>query len=137
MRSWSHLFIAVFLLGFFAPFEASAQTLVPFPEIPRAIGDPDFHGDTPIRDTHMLLLLHQRDETMRQGLRPEKESLKGCLSCHAVKDDVGQAISYENPGHFCRVCHDYAAVQVDCFSCHSSLPDPSKLMEVVAEGSEQ
>jgi len=100
----------------------AAEGRVPFPSIPKANGE-DVHKGVSIRTEHMNLLLHQRDETMRKGIRPKEENLQSCLSCHAVKDKDGHAVSYESPEHFCRACHDYAAVKVDCFECHSSTPD--------------
>ena len=35
----------------------------------------------------------------------------------------GKAVSYASPQHFCRTCHIYAAVSVDCFECHASRPE--------------
>ena len=69
----------------------------------------------------MEMILHQRDETMYKGIRTKKHSLKECLECHAVYDN-NQAVSYASPKHFCRTCHDYASVSIDCFQCHQSKP---------------
>ena len=100
----------------------AAGDMVPFPRIPKANGD-NVHQGIDIRSEHMRQLLHQRDVTMQQGVRPKDERLQGCLSCHAVKDKDGHAVSVEDPKHFCRVCHDYTAVRIDCFECHASKPD--------------
>lgn len=134
MRQSVLMLAAVLLLVLIAPgsVRAETDTLVPFPTIPKANDKPDFHGDEEIRKTHMRNLMHQRDETMRQGIRPEEDSLKACMSCHAVKDDAGIAVSYDNPEHFCRVCHDYTAVKVDCFSCHASTPGKGYRMTTVS-----
>ncbi len=137
MRSCIHILATIVLLAALAPYDVGAQSLVPFPTIPKANDKPDFHGDVEIRKEHMLFLMHQRVETVREGLRPEENSLKACLTCHAVKDDTGTAVSYKSPEHFCRVCHDYAAVQVDCFECHSSLPSAPTDMTAAAEGLNQ
>lgn len=137
MRFCIPVLASVIVLVFLIPHDAGAQSLVPFPTIPKANDKPDFHGDEEIRKTHMLSLMHQRTETVREGLRPADDSLKACLTCHAVKDVAGMAVSYESPQHFCRVCHDYAAVQVDCFSCHSSLPASPADMTTIAEGLNQ
>ena len=70
-----------------------------------------------MRKNHMHVLLHQRDETVHQGIRDGKYSLKVCIECHAsTKDDsvIGRADS------FCEGCHRYEAVKIDCFECHSS-----------------
>jgi len=110
---------------------ASAESRVPFPRIPKALGA-TVHDGVAIRSEHMKRLFHQRDETMRQGIRPKDERLQGCLSCHAVKGEDGHAVNYEDPKHFCRVCHDYAAVKIDCFECHASTPD----VEISAGGTQ-
>ncbi len=65
---------------------------------------------------HMYLLKHQRDETVRKGIRDEQISLKNCIECHAsTKDD--SVIAREDS--FCVACHRYEAVKIDCFECHS------------------
>jgi len=117
IRLLSLLSVLVLLGG-----NAWAESPVPFPTIPKANG-PDVHEGISIRTEHMNLLLHQRDETMHKGIRPKDERLQACLTCHAVKDTDGHAVSIESPKHFCRTCHDYAAVKIDCFECHASTPD--------------
>jgi hypothetical protein len=69
-----------------------------------------------MRRSHMDLLKHQRIEAVHGGIRGAKHSLKGCVDCHASRAtaSVSQA-----PGDFCVSCHRYAAVQIDCFECHS------------------
>jgi hypothetical protein len=70
-----------------------------------------------MRNNHMQVLLHQRDETVHQGIRDGKYSLKNCIECHASTKDnsvIGRADS------FCEGCHRYEAVKIDCFECHSS-----------------
>lgn len=76
-----------------------------------------------MRRNHMDLLKHDRDLTMYQGLREIDFSLKGCIDCHNVNDDKGQALTVKDERHFCRSCHDFAAVTVDCFQCHASRPE--------------
>lgn len=92
------------------------------PEIPKGKGDRCVEDTEFMRSNHMELLLHQRDETMHRGIRAKKHSLKECINCHTVTDDNNQPVSAANPKHFCRVCHDYASVTVDCFGCHASKP---------------
>ena len=76
-----------------------------------------------MRVWHMRKLLHKRDKTLREGIRTKKFSLKRCITCHAVKDESGQYLKVSDKRHFCRVCHDYAAVHIDCFDCHASRPE--------------
>lgn len=68
-----------------------------------------------MRRNHMDMLKHQRDRTMRQGIRGEAASLNACIECHASKQ-TGSVLG-GNDG-FCQGCHSYAAVTLDCFECH-------------------
>lgn len=70
-----------------------------------------------MRRDHMKMLLHQRDRTVRQGLRETRFSLKNCIACHAGAE-TGSVLGKDG---FCSGCHAYAAVSVDCFECHSPL----------------
>ena len=74
-----------------------------------------------IRRNHMKFLLHQRDKTMHEGVRTEKYSLKKCVNCHANS----KTNSVLGKDGFCASCHSYAAVSIDCFSCHSASPEKS------------
>jgi 5-methylcytosine-specific restriction endonuclease McrA len=72
-----------------------------------------------MRRNHMNILKHQRDETMRKGLRGSQDSLKNCIECHVNPKTNSVASSKDD---FCMGCHNYAAVKIDCFECHSSKP---------------
>ena len=76
-----------------------------------------------MRRNHMEYILHQRTETVHKGIRTEKYSFVGCINCHGVKDDNGAFVGIENEQHFCRSCHDYVAVKIDCFQCHADKPE--------------
>ena len=93
------------------------------PKIPKATGEPHPEGNLFWRINHPRLLGHDRNLTVREGNRQVQASLKACMTCHAVKGDDGQPVSFEDPRHFCRVCHDFVAVRPDCFECHKSTPD--------------
>jgi len=100
---------------------------VPTPDIPKPADAKQCVEDTKfMRTNHMELLLHQRDETTRRGIRTKKHSLKNCIACHVVKDASTMPVSAASPKHFCRECHDYAAVKIDCFECHASKPARKK-----------
>ena len=75
-----------------------------------------------MKRNHMEFILHQRDETVHNGIRTSKHSLKQCVSCHAVKDDNGEYVHVDDSRHFCVTCHEYAAVSIDCFQCHADTP---------------
>ncbi|MDH5708800.1 MAG: hypothetical protein OEY75_06760 [Hylemonella sp.] len=72
-----------------------------------------------MRRNHMDYLKHQRDDTMREGVRGAKYSLKACISCHASQTTNSVAAAKTN---FCISCHSFAAVKVDCFECHATQP---------------
>lgn len=78
---------------------------------------------TVMRKNHMEFLKHKRDETLREGVRTKKHSLVECIDCHVTPDDKGEYARIGDDGHFCSSCHNYAAVNVDCFDCHSDLPE--------------
>lgn len=99
----------------------NAHTLRPV--IPMGQGDACVEDTDFMRRNHMELLKHQRDETMLKGVRSERHSLKDCLSCHAVYGPDAKPVTVASPSHFCRACHDYAAVSIDCFQCHASRPE--------------
>ena len=67
-----------------------------------------------MRRNHMEMLKHQRDRTLRHGIRGEKASLNECINCHASKT-TGTVTGKDN---FCESCHSYAAVKLDCWDCH-------------------
>ena len=102
---------------------------VPLPVIPMAQGDSCVEDTDFMRRNHMDLLKHQRDETVKKGVRSEQHSLKECISCHALNGPDAKPVTIASPKHFCRSCHDYAAVSIDCFQCHASRPEPAALPE--------
>jgi len=93
-----------------------------YPEIPKATGEAHPEGNEFMRRYHMDLLRHDRDLTVHEGVRDETASLSGCITCHAVNGPDAKPVTIKNDQHFCRVCHDYAAVKIDCFQCHNSVP---------------
>jgi len=42
-------------------------------------------------------------------------------------------VTVDDPQHFCRTCHDYAAVRPDCFQCHASRPGEGLLQGGTAQ----
>ena len=80
----------------------------------QCVADPAY-----MRRNHMDLLKHQRDDTVRAGVRSGQFSLKACVECHASRE-TGSVT--QGPTNFCVSCHSYAAVKIDCFECHASKP---------------
>ena len=75
----------------------------------------------------MDLLKHQRDRTVRAGVRGEKVHLNACIECHAgpgAGAAAGSAVG--SPQAFCEGCHRYAAVKLDCFECHQPKPGSAR-----------
>ena len=97
---------------------------VALPKFPQPAGEKCVEPDEVMRRQHMDFILHQRDLTMHEGIRGKaaKYSLKGCIDCHVGYDDQGKAIPINAKGQFCESCHNYAAVSIDCFSCHRTTP---------------
>lgn len=95
--------------------ERAARVALPVVKIER--GDACVAPTEEMRRDHMNLLLRQRDRTMRQGLREQRFSLKGCVECHA-SSATGSVLGDEG---FCASCHAYASVRMDCFECHTPL----------------
>ncbi len=121
--------IAKFLLLFMfvsAPVKAGENRSFFVPTPPKGKGEKCVEETAFMRSNHMDLLMHQRDSTVIDGIRTKKHSLKECVACHVVSDNEGRAVSYQDPKNFCRSCHDFAAVKIDCFECHASKPPQGK-----------
>ncbi len=94
------------------------------PAVPKAShGEKCVAPTADMRINHMNYLNHQRDGTVREGVRTSQYSLVGCLGCHATTGDDGQFLRVSESGHFCTACHEYAAVTIDCFQCHADRPE--------------
>jgi [DsrC]-trisulfide reductase subunit J len=102
----------------------------PTPAIPKGKGDHCVRDTDFMRRYHMVMLKHQRDDTVHEGVRGGDFSIRACVNCHAVNGADGQPVSYADPRHFCRSCHSYASVSIDCFECHASKPQPEKAVEI-------
>lgn len=110
----------------------------PFPLVPKAAKGTQCVEDTDfMRRNHMALLSHERDGTVRQGIRGGKHSLAECISCHATKGDDGQYLTVESGEHFCAACHQFAAVQPDCFMCHAQTPEGGAPKGTMGHGTKQ
>jgi hypothetical protein len=123
MRIAAGIFAAVLALAGVADAVEKQASRVAVPAIKIEKGEACVAPVAEMRRDHMKMLLHQRDRTMRQGLREPRFSLKGCVDCHASQK-TGSVLGKEG---FCSSCHEYAAVSMDCFECHS--PNPQKRAE--------
>ncbi len=102
----------------------SALAETPFPTIhePSDESKRCIHPEDEMRRNHMNYILHERDETVREGIRGEAEGLSACIDCHVEPNDKGEIAGIDSKEHFCNACHQYASVQIDCFQCHADRP---------------
>jgi hypothetical protein len=98
---------------------AGATAGVDKPVIEKASSGPCIAPPEVMRREHPDMLKHQRTITVHEGLRDAKVDLEKCVACHASKTTGSVAAS---PQDFCKSCHAYAAVKLDCFECHASRP---------------
>jgi hypothetical protein len=115
MRIAAGIFAAVLALAGVADAGERQAGRVALPTIKIEKGEACVAPTGEMRRDHMKMLLHQRDRTMHQGLREPRFSLKGCVECHASQK-TGSVLGKEG---FCSSCHEYAAVRMDCFECHT------------------
>lgn len=110
----------------------TSSSRVPQPAIEPARGGQCVEDTAYMRRNHMNLLKHQRDDTLRGGIRTGKNSLKACIECHASKTTGSVNASNNN---FCQSCHNYTAVKIDCFECHANKPEQKSFHPLVSHGS--
>ena len=101
----------------FAYAEQQRTRRVALPAVKIEKGDACVAPTEEMRRNHMNRLLHQRDRTLRQGIREPRFSLKRCVECHAGRE-TGSVLGKDG---FCSSCHTYASVRIDCFECHTPL----------------
>lgn len=111
---------------------AGGAALAAGPKLDAARAGPCVEDPKLMRRTHMEFLKHDRDDTVRRGVRPVKHSLAGCVDCHASRAD-NRVLGSER--HFCQGCHTYAAVKLDCFDCHAATARPTATAAAPAAGS--
>lgn len=122
------LFIALLVLPLAASASEETHNL-PFSDL--TMTEPDRHvsatekcvaPEDEMRRNHMNYILHQRDETVYDGIRTPRYSLEECINCHAATDDQGEYLPVNAPNQFCSSCHTYTSVKIDCFQCHATKP---------------
>jgi len=117
MRIAAAIVTAVLALAGFADAGEQRASRVALPVVKIEKGEACVAPTAQMRRDHMKMLLHQRDGTLRQGLREPRFSLKNCIDCHASSVS-GSVLGKDG---FCSSCHAYAAVSMDCFECHTPL----------------
>ena len=122
---WRSVITAALLLLVQLPLAARGEERAPMtsaPAIPHGKGERCIADRDVMRRDHMRMLLSYRHQAVRDGAHQPQHGIDDCVSCHAVKGADGGSVGIDSPQHFCRVCHDYAAVRIDCFECHPSRP---------------
>lgn len=92
------------------------------PDIPAARGDQCVEPTELMRRRHMEFILHQRDQTVHQGIRTEKYRFVNCIDCHVQVRADGTYPRHVDADHFCESCHRFSSVRMDCFQCHADRP---------------
>jgi hypothetical protein len=116
------LLLLAFATGFAIQGQAGDSILPEIPEAQARFSETQgcVEPTAEMRKNHMNYILHQRDETMYEGIRTRQYSLNECINCHVSDAEDAPRVSSEE--HFCNSCHSYAAVKVDCFQCHADRP---------------
>ncbi len=76
-----------------------------------------------MRKQHFEFVLDHRDKTVIDGIRTKKHSLIECIECHITANAEGEYARYSEETHFCASCHQFTAVNIDCFQCHADRPE--------------
>ena len=110
------------LLGVVTPGQAADSLLPEIPEAQARFSEAQgcVEPTDDMRVNHMQYILHQRDQTMYEGIRTRQHSLVECFNCHV--SDAPDAPRVDSEEHFCNSCHTYTDVSVDCFQCHADRP---------------
>ena len=123
MAKWLRLAVLAGAAALMAAPSLEAAAGVDLPKLERGKGDECVEDTQYMRRNHPDLLKHHRDETMRQGIRTTRHSLKKCVECHA-SEKTGSVASSKSD--FCVACHSYASVKLDCWDCHANKPAKKK-----------
>ena len=102
---------------------SGASADINLPKYPRGQGEACVEPSEVMRRDHYEYLMHHRQVSVHLGVRTKRHSLVGCVDCHAARADNGNYLPVNAPGQFCQSCHEYTAGKMDCFSCHSAVPD--------------
>ncbi|GAB6049286.1 hypothetical protein JCM16106_01300 [Hydrogenophilus islandicus] len=93
-----------------------------YPERGSCIDDPQ-----KMRRDHHAMLHQQKNRTVMLGERDAKVNFQQCIACHASAETRSVAAG---PNDFCVACHQYAAVKIDCFTCHQPNAPQSTIQSV-------
>ena len=132
LANWLRLAVLVVTATFTVAGSGTAAAGVDLPRLEKGKGDKCVEDTQYMRRYHMDLLKHQRDDTLRKGIRTTQHSLKQCVECHASSKTGSVASSKED---FCSACHSYASVKLDCWDCHATKPGKKSAPNLGQQGS--
>ena len=84
------------VLALLFPVVGTAETPLPVIHEPEGEGVECVEEEDVMRRDHMNFILHQRDETMHQGIRTSKYSFAECIDCHVEPDENGNIASFNS-----------------------------------------
>lgn len=132
-QRWHRVLLACMAALWLAP-ALAGEPRTPQPVIePARAGTQCVADPATMRRDHPAMLEHQRDQTVRGGIRGAKASLKACIDCHASPTTGSVAKSDTN---FCVSCHSYTAVRIDCFGCHATRPQATAFHPIAPSGTQ-
>jgi hypothetical protein len=108
---------------------AMAGVTTPEPEIAMAKAAHCIRDDEYMIRHHPDMLKHQRVDTLRRGIRSGDFSLKHCMECHSNYQTAGNGPIKTD----CDNCHEFAAVELDCWDCHAKRPPKTPVAPVQAD----
>jgi len=114
------LLLLLLLLLLMLPLHADEHGLGPV--IPKAKGESCVEPTEVMRRRHHEFILHQRDDTVIEGIRSEKYRFTRCIDCHIQATAAGDFPRHDDDNHFCAACHRFSSVSIDCFQCHADRP---------------
>jgi hypothetical protein len=128
------ILLMAFTTGFAMQSQAGDSILPEIPEAQARFSEAQgcVEPTAEMRKNHMEYILHQRDETVHEGIRTRQYSLNECINCHV--SDAADAPRVSSEEHFCNSCHSYAAVSIDCFQCHADRPVKTSRIHSLSTG---
>ncbi|MBH32716.1 MAG: sulfur reduction protein DsrJ [Gammaproteobacteria bacterium] len=92
------------------------------PSVSNLSGDKCVEPTQLMREKHHIFIKDHSHETVVNGIRTKKHSLKNCIQCHIQPLADGTFPTKDDEKHFCAGCHLFTGVKVECFDCHASKP---------------
>ena len=98
----TRFFRLIYVLIGFTLVSTSALAETPFPTVhePSDESLKCIHAEDEMRRNHMNYILHERDETMHEGVRNEPGSLVACIDCHVEPNAQGEIAGIDSNEHF-------------------------------------